>query len=307
MRKKLEIQTILVLLCLLVIAAALIGTQVAKDSFGLRSEPAELHFTTPDLLGLVQGSELYCAGALIGHVRKIVPSLGPGGAARFLLVSGVKKDFADWKFSPEGSVRPGVVVSAFSPSSIIMELSSDPQAVRPLHPNEGPAPVLPLEPEVSENDLAKIAERVNKLTENIDLAIRQFTEPQNGRSLSVVQELAEAVPAAAASLRNVESVTASLEKQMSAEGKIDQTLTSLNSGLASVENLTNEAAKTLGDLSRELDASMARVNVLLDETTGTMAAVHGKVDGFGGTFIGRMIIAKPEAVPKPSPTPKKAR
>jgi hypothetical protein len=40
----------------------------------------------------------------------------------------------------------------------------------------------------------------------------------------------------------------------------------------------------------KVDTSLKKVNGLLDETTGTMTSLHGKVEGFGDTFVGRMLI-----------------
>lgn len=305
MKKKLEIQTIIVLLCVLAIAGAWIGIQITKDSLGVWSEASEIHFTTPDLLGLGPRSALSCAGATIGHVRKVTPSIGPDGNPRFDLVSGIKKDFAGWKFAPVGIVKAGVVQSALAPSSITLDLSSAPGAVQARNPKEGTPPVLPLEKEKSKNDLADVAGQYRKLGDQIDATIRQFTEPKNGRTQSVMQELSEALPAAAQSLRQVEAVTANLQKEVSENGKIDQTITSLNASLARLQGLTDEATKTVSNLNGKVDVSLKKVDGLLDETTGTMTALHGKLEGFGGTFVGRMLIAKPD--PSASPVPKKSR
>ncbi len=309
MKKKLEVQTIIVLLCVLAIAGAWIGIQITKDSLGVWSEAAEIQFTTPDLLGLAPRSEIHCAGASIGHVRRVTPSIGENGQARFTLVSGIKKDFSGWKFAPLGTVKAGVVQSALAPSSITLDLSSDSKAVQARIPKDGPPPVLPLEKEKSKNDLGEVIEQYRKLGDQIDVTIRQFTEPKNGRSQSVMQELSEAIPAAATSLRHVEVVTATLQSQVGENGKIDQTLTSLNASLGRIQTLSDEATKTVSNLNGKVDSSLKKVNGLLDETTGTMAALHTKVEGFGGTFVGRMLIAKPEDSTKPSPPPppKKSR
>lgn len=307
MKKKLEIQTIIVLLCVLVIAGAWIGIQITKDSLGVWSESSQIDFTTSDLLGLGPRSPLQCAGATIGHVRKVTPSIGPDGKARFSLVAGVKNDFVSWKFSPRGIVKAGVVQSSLAPSSISMELSSAPDAVQARRPEDGRPPLLPLEKEKSKNDLAEVAEQYRRLGDQIDLTIRQFTEPKNGRTQSVMQELSEAIPSAATSLRDVGVITANLQKEVSENGKIDQTITSLNDSLARLQVLTDEVTKTVASLNGKMDLSMKKVNGLLDETTGTMTALHGKLEGFGGTFVGRMLIAKPEPVPVPAATPKKLR
>jgi len=309
MKKKLEVQTIIVLLCVLAIAGAWIGIQITKDSLGVWSEAAEIEFTTPDLLGLAPRSELQCAGATIGHVRRVTPSIGEDGQARFTLVGGIKKDFTGWKFAPVGIVKAGVVQSALAPSSITLGLSKSPQAVQARIPKDGPPPVLPLEKEKSKNDLGEVIEQYRKLGDQIDVTIRQFTEPKNGRSQSVMQELSEAIPAAAISLRHVEAVTATLQSQVGENGKIDQTLTSLNASLGRIQTLSDEATKTVSNLNGKVDSSLNKVNGLLDETTGTMTALHTKLEGFGGTFVGRMLIAKPEdsTKPSPSPPPKKSR
>jgi ABC-type transporter Mla subunit MlaD len=344
MKKKLEIQTIIVLICVLAIAGAWIGIQITKDSLGVWSEAAELQFTSKDLLGLAPRSELRCAGASVGHVRRITPAIGPDGAAQFTLIAGVKKDYAAWKFAPVGIVKAGVVQSALAPSSITLELSAAPGAVQARLPKEGSPPVLPLEKEKSKNEIADVVEQYRKLGDQIDHTIRQFTEPQNGRSQSVMQELAEAIPAAASSMRQLEGVTASLngqslsketdpakrppvekllanldsttanlramtaslEQKAGDNGKIDQTLKTLDSSLLRLQGLTDQMTKTVTNLNARVDTSILKVNGLLDETTGTMSALHNKVDGFGNTMVGRMLIAKPEK-PAPAPARKKDR
>lgn len=309
MKKKLELQTIIVLLCVLAIAGAWIGIQITKDSLGVWSERAEIHFTTPDLLGLGPRSELHCAGAVVGHVRKVTPSVGPDGQAHFALVAGVKRDYAQWRFVPVGIVKAGVIQSALAPSSITLELSSAPDAIEAQNPKSGTPPTLALEKEKPKNDMNAIVEQYVKLGNQIDTTIRQFTEPQNGRTKSVLQELAEAVPAAASSLQNVESVTTNLKVQVSEDGKIDQTLTTLNASLGRLQTLTDELTKTVGNMNGKMDTSLKKVNTLLDETTSTVNSLHTKMEGFGGTFVGRMLVGKPNeaASPTPSPTPKKAR
>lgn len=307
MKKKLELQTIIVLVCVLAIAGAWIGIQVTRDSLGIWSESAEIHFTTNDLLGLGPRSELRCAGALVGHVRKVTPSIGPDGRAQFYLVSGIKNDFAAWRFAPVGIVKAGVVQSALAPSSIVLELSPAPDAIIASTPKDGTPPTLPLEKEKPKNDMNAIVDQYVKLGNQIDTTIRQFTEPQNGRPKSVMQELAESLPAVAGSLQNVENLTTTLKVQVSEDGKIDQTLTALNASLARLQTLTDELTKTVGTVNTKADTSLKKVDGLLDETTRTVAALHNKMDGFGGTFVGRMLVGKSSPTPTPSPTPKKAR
>ncbi|MFZ4681248.1 MAG: hypothetical protein ACOYMS_02000 [Terrimicrobiaceae bacterium] len=307
MKKKLELQTLIVLLCVLAIAGAWIGIQITKDSLGVWSEASELHFTTPNLLGLGPRSELRCSGAVIGHVRKVTPSIGPDGEALFTLVGGVKKDFADWKFAPLGLVKAGVVQSALAPSSITLDLSTDSDAVQARNPRQGPPPNLLLAKEKSENDFTDVAVQYRKLGDEIDRTIRQFTEPQDGRTKSVLEEFAEALPAAASSLRQLETMTAKLERDLSEKGKLDQTITSLNSNLARLQILTDEVTQTVGGVQGRMDTSLKKVNGLLDETTGTMVELRSKMEGFGGTFMGRMLVGKPSAAATPSPTPKKTR
>ncbi len=309
MKKKLELQTIIVLLCVLTIAGAWIGIQITKDSLGVWSERAEIHFTTPDLLGLGPRSQLQCAGAVVGHVRKVTPSIGPDGQAHFALVAGVKRDYAQWRFVPVGIVKAGVVQSALVPSSITLETSSAPDAIEARNPKSGTPPTLTLQKEKPKNDMNAIVDQYVKLGNQIDSTIRQFTEPQNGRAKSVLQELAEAVPAAASSLQNVESVTTNLKVQVAEDGKIDQTLTSLNASLGRLQTLTDELTKTVGTVNGKMDTSLKKVNTLLDETTSTVNTLQTKMEGFGGTFVGRMLVGKPSETASlgPSPTPKKAR
>jgi ABC-type transporter Mla subunit MlaD len=305
MKKKLEFQTIIVLLCVICVAGAWIGIQVTKDSLGVWSEAAEIHFTSDNLLGIGPRSELRCAGAVVGHIRRITPSVGPDGKARFDLISGIRRDYAAWKFAPVGIVKAGVVESALSPSSIGLELDPGPGAVRAVVPKLGKPPVIPLEKEKSQSDLTEVVEQYRRLGDRIDSTIRQFTEPQGGRTQSVMEELAQAIPSAAESLRNIENVTDNIRTQVSPDGKIDLTLNSLNRNLAQLQLLTEQVSKTVANVNGQLNTGMRKVNGLLDETTDTMSALHGKVDGLGGTFFGRMLIAKPDEPTKPDANRKK--
>ncbi len=115
MKKKLELQTIVVLLCALGIAGSWIGIQIARDTIGKWSEAHELWFTTGNLLGLGPRSELRCAGAVIGHVRAVKSGMGADGTPQFTIIAGVGRDFASWGFAPRGTVELGVVESALSP------------------------------------------------------------------------------------------------------------------------------------------------------------------------------------------------
>lgn len=299
MKKKLEFQTIVVLLCVLAVAGAWIGIQITKDSLGVWSEAAEIHFTSDNLFGIGPRSELRCAGAVVGHIRRITPSVGPDGKARFHLLSGIRRDYATWKFAPVGIVKAGVVESALSPSSISLELDPGPNAVRAVVPKLGKPPTLPLEKEKSKSDLTEVVEQYRRLGDRIDSTIRQFTEPQNGRAQSVMEELAKAIPSASDSLRNIENVTDNIRAQVSPDGKIDLTLNSLNRNLAQLQLLTDQVSKTVTNVNTQLNTGMRKVNGLLDETTDTVGALHGKVNGLGGTFFGRMLIAKPDEPAKP--------
>jgi ABC-type transporter Mla subunit MlaD len=307
MKKKLEIQTIIVLVLVLTVAGAWIGIEVGKDNLGLWSEAAELKFTTPDLMGLGVRSELRTAGAVVGHVRKVDTTLGPDGRAQFTLTAGVKKDFAAWKFAPVGVVKAGVVQSALAPSSIALELSTAPDALTAVLPKQGTPPVLPLKKEESPNDFNKVAERYVKLADQIEITIRQFTDPQHGRELSVLDEFSRAIPAAAASLAQLETVSTQVSASLADGGQIDQALTALNANLANLEELTGESSTVLRTVNGRIDTSLAKINTLLDETTLTMDLLQDKMQRFGGTFVGRMIIGKPDAAPSPSPTPAKKR
>ncbi len=351
MKKKLEIQTIIVLLCVLGIAGAWIGIQITRDSLGVWSESAELHFSTQDLLGLGPRSEVRCAGGMIGHVRKVTPGIGPDGAPHFALVAGVRREFSSWRFLPLGIVKLGVVQSALAPSTINLELATTGDAVQARRPKDGTPPVLRLEKEKSKNDLADVADQYRKLGDQIDRTIRQFTDPQTGRTESVMQELARAIPAAASSMRqlddiasslsgrvvsaetdpakkppmerlllnldastgNLKGMTASLQMNVGEGGKLDRTLDTLNASLQRLQTLTDEMTKTVANVNLKVDTSLKKVNGLLDETTGTMTSLHGKVEGFGDTFVGRMLI-KPEKktgpaeiTPIPVKTPRKPR
>ena len=340
MKKKLEVQTIIVLLIVLGIAGSWIGIQISKDSLGVWSEGAELHFTTQDLLGLGPRSALQCAGGTVGHVRKVTPSLGPDGAPHFVIVAGVKREFAAWKFAPLGIVKVSVVPSALAPSAINLELSTAPDAAQPRLPKDGTPPVLKLEKDdKSKNELADVAKQYRDLGARIDDTIRHFTDPKNGRQKSVMQELAESLPAASSALlkfddviaslggqsrstetdpakrppldrlllnldgttSNLKNMTASLDKTAGEDGKLDHTLTTLTTSLLRLQTLTDEMAKTVTNLNLKVDTSLRKVNGLLDETTGTMSTLHRKVEGLGDTFVGRMLIKKKEPAPTPAP------
>lgn len=293
MKKKIEVQTIAVLVCVLAIAGAWIGIQVAKDSLGLWSESDEIHFETGDLFGLGQRSELKCSGATVGHIRRVVPSIGPDGQARFLLVAGVRRDYAAWKFAPLGTVKAGVVDMALAPSSIRLVLSGGADAVQAVNPGKGKPPVLPLEKEKSQNELADVAAQYRQLGDTIAATIRQFTEPQQGRDKSVMQELAESIPAAAQALQNVEDITLTIETDLGDQGRLRATLDALNGNLAQLDLLTKEATVTMGSVNQKVGTSLRKVNVLLDETTETMTTTQDKIERLGDTFFGRMLIAKP--------------
>ncbi|MEO6740016.1 MAG: hypothetical protein ABIP20_07180 [Chthoniobacteraceae bacterium] len=347
MKKKLELQLIIVLLCVLAIAGSWIGIQIAKDSLGVWSEAAELRFTTGDLLGLGPRSALICAGGTVGHVRKVTSGIAKDGRPHFDIVAGVKREFAGWKFVPLGEVKLGVVQSVLSPSSIHLTISNASDAVQPLKPSVGTTPVLKLEKEKSKNDIADITDQYRKLGDKIESTIRQFTDPKNGRKISVMEELSDAIPAASLALLNFEEViaslngkshstetdsakrppidrlllnldsttgnlkgmTASLEKTVGEGGKLDDTLTTLHASLKRLQGLTDEMTRTVTNLNLKVDTSMRKMNGLLDETTGTMSTLHGKVEGLGNTFVGRMLIKdkKPSAKPAPTTGTRKSR
>jgi ABC-type transporter Mla subunit MlaD len=329
-KKKLEIQTIVILLCALGIAASWIGIQVAKDSLGGWTEPYEFHFTANDLLGLGPRSELRCAGAVIGHVRKVTSGITPDGVPQFMIVAGIGRDFSAWPYAPHGIVMFSVVQSALSPSWINLDLDSKPDAVRPREPKDGPPPVLPLEREQSKADLDEIEGRVNQV-------ISQLTEPQNGNSLSAINELAQVIhhldgvaasldgqplstgtnPATPspldrlvlnldASTGNLKNMTASLDKTVGQGGELDHTLTTLTDSLLRIQKLTDEMTKTIDRLNLKIDVTIGKMNGVLDETAGTMTTLQEKADRLGDTFVGRMLIAKPGKKSTPAPTPEKA-
>jgi ABC-type transporter Mla subunit MlaD len=327
-KKKLELQTVIVLLCALGVAASWIGIQVARDSFGKWSEAHELRFTTSDLLGLGPRSELRCAGAVIGHVRKVTPSAAANGQPQFTVIAGVGSEFSAWKFAPRGIVMFAVVQSALSPSWINLDIDTTPSGILALLPRDGPMPLLPLEREPAKAGFENIADRIDK-------AVAGFTEPQPGHTRAVTDELAEAVhhlDGVVASLDgqtrstetdpakrppidrlllnldvtagNLNEITASLEKIVGPDGGLSHTLSTLDSTLVRLQGLTDEMSKTVNHLNLKVDTSLGKMNTLLEDSTTTVNSLQGKVDRLGGTFVGRMLIAKPDKKATPSPTPK---
>lgn len=312
MKRKLEIDVILVLLTVLGVAGAWIGVQVAQDRLGLWSEGAELRFTTSDLQGLGPRSELHCAGAVIGHVRSVDPGLDKkDGTPQFKLIAGVKREYVDWKFKKEGLIKVGVVQSALSPSSIVLEISSpSDEPVRARLHDRGAKPDhignIALKREISNNDLSEV--------------LKQFTERQNGQELSVIgqiQDFTKDLSHASASLKqlndvtaslsgkshstetpidrlvkNLEDATTSLKETVGTNGRLDKTLDELRINMDKLGAVTKQTSEAITEVRFSLDKSMHKVDGLLAETTSTMTSLHGKVAGFGDTFVGRMLIKK---------------
>jgi predicted nuclease with TOPRIM domain len=173
-------------------------------------------------------------------------------------------------------------------------------------PAKGTPPTLALEREQTNNDLTEVVAQYRALGNEIDRTIRQFTEPRSGRTKSVMEEFSEAVPSAAAAMHemkdvgaNLTSLTERLNTSMGENGKIDETIASLNTSLVRLQKLTDEMSRTVANLNKELGTSLRKVNGLLDESTATMTTLHDKVDRFGNTFVGRALIARP----KPDATP----
>jgi hypothetical protein len=197
--------------------------------------------------------------------------------------------------------------------------------------------LLPLAREPSKSDLESIATR-------IDQAITKLTEPQNGNAQSSMDELASAIrhldgvmasldgqsrstetdpakrPPMDQLLTNLDSttgslknITASLEKTVGPNGALDQTLVTLNGSMVRLQGLTDEMSKTVSHLNLRVDSSLGKMNTLLDETNGVMTLLHDKVERLGGTFIGRMLIAKPDKpaaatlAPEKEKSPRKTR
>lgn len=326
MKQKLELQTLIVLLCALGVAVSWIGIQIARESFGRWSEAHELRFATSDLLGLGPRSELRCAGAVVGHVRKVTPGTAANGQPQFTVIAGVGREFSAWKFAPRGVVMFAVVQSALSPSWINLDIDTTSSGVLALEPKNGPLPLLPLEREPAKGDLENITTRIDK-------AIARFTEPQPGRTQSVTDELAETVshldgvvasldgqtrsaetdPAKRppidrlllnldATTGNLNQITASLAKIVGPDGGLSHTLATLDSTLVRLEELTGEMTKTVNHLNLKVDTSLGKMNTLLDDSTATVTGLQGKVDRLGNTFVGRMLIAKPDKKATPVPT-----
>jgi ABC-type transporter Mla subunit MlaD len=329
MRLKLETQVLLVLLCVIGIAGAWIGIEVARDSFGIITEPYELHLETADLLGLGPRSEVHCAGALIGHVREIVTTIGADGLPHFTIIAGVRREYSSWRFAPHGIAMAGVVQSALSPSWVNLVASNTPDAVQARRPKDGLPPTLRLERDQSSPDFSRIAER-------IDHAVDELTGPQTNGAPSAIQELTQAIHhlnGLAASLDgqslstetdpakrppvdqllsnldsttgNLKTMTASLDKTVGQGGELDQTLATLTETLVRAEKMTEEMTKTITRLNLKIDTSLGKVNGLLDETSDTMTTLHSKADHLGETFLGRMLIGKSAKNSTPTPTPEK--
>lgn len=287
MKKKLEVQTILLLLCALLVAGSWIGLEVAKDSLGVWTEPAELHFTTDNLLGLGPRSELRCAGAVVGHVRKVTTQL-VNGQPQFDIVAGVGKQFAAWKFATPATVALGVVQSVVSPSSITLEIATTGPGVQPRKPGEAqPLDVIPLVQDTSNNAIAAITDRINK-------TIDQFTTVQKGHAEPATLELADAI-------HNLNAMTASLDQTVGKNGKVDTALDALNADLQHLKDTIDTTTKTISDLDAGVDTSLRQMNGLVSETTVTMTTLHGTLERVGDTFVGRMLIARPKTAASPAP------
>ena len=325
MKKKLELHTVIILLCALGIAGSWIGIQIANDSRGEWSEAHELHFTTQDLLDLGPRSEVRCAGAVIGHVRKVTSGIAADGVPRFTIIAGVGREFSSWKFAPRGVVMSALVQSALSPSWINLDADATPSGVQARTPRDGKLPLLGLARGPSKIDLENISAQIDKV-------ILGLTEPRKGSTKSTLEELAETVhhldevaaslegkslsaandPAKSppieyiltklhASADNLESATNSLKNTVGKGGELNHALVTLNESLLRFEQLTDESTKAITHLNLRVDSSVGKTNLLLD-------TLQGKADRLGETFVGRMLIAKPDkpaATPAPPKPPKK--
>ncbi|EDY21868.1 hypothetical protein CfE428DRAFT_1114 [Chthoniobacter flavus Ellin428] len=260
-------------------------------------------------------------------MRKVTPGTAANGQPQFIVIAGVGREFSAWKFAPRGVVMFAVVQSALSPSWINLDIDTSPSGVLALEPKNGPLPLLPLEREPAKGDLENITTRIDK-------AIARFTEPQPGHAQAVTDELAEAVrhlDGVVASLDgqnafhrersretsadrspafeprrdhpgNLNQITASLEKIVGPDGGLNHTLATLDSTLVRLDELTGEMTKTVNHLNLKVDTSLGKMNTLLDDSTATVNGLQGKVDRLGNTFVGRMLIAKPDKKATPVPT-----
>ncbi len=192
--------------------------------------------------------------------------------------------------------------------------------------------MLQLDREQSQTDLAQIEAR-------IDRAVAQLSEPQGGNALSTLAELAQVVrrldgvaasldgdtvtnatdPAKLppidrlllnleASTTNLKTMTASLGTTVGQGGQLDHTLATLTDSLVRIGKMTDEMTKTVDHLNLRIDTTLGKMNGVLDESSATMTTLQGKADRLGDTFLGRMIIAKPDkkSTPTPTPSPRKS-
>jgi ABC-type transporter Mla subunit MlaD len=277
MRREFEKDVILVLIILLGLGGAWIGIQVARDSRGSWSEAAELRFTTSDLQGLEARSEVLCAGAVIGHVRSVTPGLNQEGKPSFTLTAGVKREYAAWKFKRAGLIQVGLVATVFSPSNILLEVSGASDAVQAREPRQGASlDGVKLAREGSEIDPSEI--------------LKQFTEPQNGNKLSVIeqiQDFANSLPHASSALRDLNDITASLNGQphaTEAEANnprpIDRLLRNLETTTGNLSAASESLNKTMGedgDLKKTLatlNASLGNIQKMSAETAKVVSEFH---------------------------------
>lgn len=341
MKKRIEIQLIILLLCGLVFAAAWIGIQVARDNVGVWSEPGEVHFTTNNLSGLAPRSELRCSGIVVGHVRKIESTM-QSGAPVFTLKAGVRKDFATWKFSQTASIETPVVATVLSPSSIQLKADNSAESISAVNPAHGTPPVLCLDPPEADS-MAAIKDIARKLGENVQEAIQPFIAKEKGGK-SKVENLADAITDITKAASDIKEITASVNGQsrqtgtdpasrppieqilanikgatgsladaattirgtLAEGGDVNQLIKTLDAKLDAMGALIKTTEKAVGDLQGQvarmgIDKTLRKMDGLIDESTATVATLHKKAEGLGTTFMSRMFIGKQEKAPASPP------
>ena len=271
-------------------------------------------------------SEVRCAGAVVGHVREVKAEQMEHGHAQFTVIAGIGRDFTKWKFAPQGTVMSALVESALSPSWIELNIDPTSSGVHAGKGEDGKLPVLALVRGPSDIDLKSISAQIEQV-------VGRLTQPRTTGGKSTMDQLGETIeyldnvaasldgksPSAPqdpakpppiqyilaklrASAENLESATGSLKNTVGKGGELDRALITLNDSLLKIEKLTEESTKAINHLNLRVDSSVGKTNLLLD-------SLQGKADRLGETFVGRMLIAKPDpkaATPPPQTSKKKS-
>ena len=269
MKKRIEIQLIILLVCGLVFAASWIGIQVARNNVGVWNESAELHFTTKNLTGLAPRSELLCAGMVVGHVRKITPVM-KDGRPFFTLTAGVRNEFVSWPFNKRtASIDRPFFTTVLSPSSIVLDAGNSTDPVFATKPKPGaPPPELALAaPKKSMQDVVdevvakvnEVGEKANRLIASAEELVEPFIAKENGGP-STVKKFAADLTATSSIIREaadelnaaVKATTAYLKGESHLEGVDPKKLPPIPRILASFESSLNSLNDIIGNIDKEI-------------------------------------------------------